>query len=168
MYSTDSPDLTPLPEHEWLANLAGKWDIECEYFYGDAEPAITTTAVDTARMMGPFWLVDELTIDMLASPIRAMAFTTFSPLRRTFITRWVDSSMPYPYRFEGRYNRPTRQLKMGGMNYDPVHRVESLYRSTTTFPDDAMSERILELDVESPEGERIPVLRYHMRRRAGK
>jgi|GEM_PF-888565 len=165
MYNTDSPELTPTPEHEWLASFTGQWNIDCEYFYGDDEPALTTTATNKARMFGSFWLVEEITIDMLAGPIEVIASTTFSPLHRTFISRWVDSSMPYPYRFEGRFNRNENLLVLGGTNYDPVHQIESHYTSVTEISGKtAVDSRITTLKVQSPDGLKTPVLRYRYER----
>ena len=99
---------------------------------------------------------------MIGGPIHALACTTFSPMRHCFVTRWVDSSMPYPFRFEGNYSRARAQMSQRGRNYDPVNRIETEYHSVTEYPSD--DERVLKLSVEAPDGEETPILTYRYTR----
>jgi hypothetical protein len=156
--------LAPLPEHDWLKCFAGKWTVECQYFYADDEEPVYVQGSERSRMVGPFWLVSETTLNMLAGPVTAIASTTFDPDTLKYVTIWIDSSTPYHQHFSGRYSRLRHELTERGMNYDPVTRDTGRYTRITRFLAPDASERTLDLEVESPPGERMPILHYHYRK----
>ncbi|CAN5372177.1 hypothetical protein BH23VER1_BH23VER1_27240 [soil metagenome] len=158
-------DLEPLPEHDWLLSLAGTWDLECQYFYGDPGDPVEITGINRARTLGKFWLLEDFTFDLPAGPVRAHSATTFDPRRRIMVSTWIDSALPFPYHFEGALSPDRRTVTLESTNYDPATRSVNRFRSTIRFPADSWDERTLDFTASTPGGEVIPILHYYYQKR---
>lgn len=157
------PPFEATPEHEFLARQVGKWDVQCSYSMGpDIEP-MEVSGVETAEMLGPFWLVTRLDVDLLGSPMCGQAATGYDPVRKLFVGSWKDSSNPFLYSFEGFLDKEHKTLRLSGENYDPMRGVRAIYRSVIDYISDR--ERKLSLSVELADGDVNPILEYHYTRK---
>jgi len=152
------------PEHQWLASLIGNWNVKCHYYIGSPDNPIEVEGTEEVTAVAPFWIVSQLTADMLGTPMVGKAATGFNPVTRKFMGTWQDSSIPFLYIFEGRMEQGAdgvKTLHFEGENFDPVRRQRAIYRSVIRYP--SAAEKILDLSVESEDRE-IPILRYHYTR----
>jgi len=150
-------------QHEFLARQEGTWDVDCSYTMGpDTEP-MEVSGVERAEMLGPFWLVTRLEVDLLGSPLTGQASTGYDPARKLFVGIWQDSSNPFLYSFEGFLDKDQTTLKLSGENYDPMRGVRAIYRSVIDYISD--DEKKLTLSVELADGDVSTILEYHYTRR---
>jgi hypothetical protein len=166
MSDTDDESRTYIatPEHEWLASLTGKWSVKCDYYMGSPDNPLEVEGTEVVTKVAPFWIISHFTADLLGTPVVGQAATGFNPVTRKFMGTWQDSSIPFLYVFEGKMEigkDSVKTLRLEGQNFDPVRRRIALYRCSIRYP--SVSEKILDLSVESDEGE-IPILRYHYKR----
>ncbi|MCA8961742.1 MAG: DUF1579 family protein [Planctomycetes bacterium] len=162
MSMSDGGPLQPGREHEKLLTKVGEWTVQCTYFWGE-EP-MTVEGSDRVEALGGFWTLGHFECDTGAIAIRGLATTGFDPEKQRFVGTWQDSTNPYHYYFEGRFDAAGKRLEMVGDNIDPMSGLLVKYRSVETFHDD--DNRMLELYVESPTGDEIQVLEYEYTRKS--
>jgi len=56
----------PTPEHDWLQQLVGTWEVTSEADMGPDAPPMVMTSTETVRSVGELWIQSEL-----ARPSRA-------------------------------------------------------------------------------------------------
>lgn len=59
MSETESHGTQPLPQHEWLKNLVGDWNVESVVTMGPDQPPLTLHGTERFSMFGPLWVICE-------------------------------------------------------------------------------------------------------------
>ncbi len=152
------------PEHAFLVEKVGVWDIQCEYFFDPTADPMRATGVETIESLGPFWSLANSTFELPGGiTLRGQCSTGFDPVIKMFRSTWIDTATPFLYLFEGLYDGESRLLELSGDNIDPQTGELVPYRSKELFggPDD----RIFELLVEASPGLETQILRYEYTRR---
>jgi hypothetical protein len=91
----------PVKEHEWLKQFVGKWESESEVMMGPDQPAIKSKGSATARMLGGFWVVVELTGEMGGVTMHGLQTIGYDPEKSKYFGTWVDSMTSYLWRYLG-------------------------------------------------------------------
>ncbi len=152
----------PTPQHARLLEKVGEWKVQCTYFWG-AEP-MAVDGSDRVEALGPFWTLGHFECDTGPVTIHGLATTGYDPEKEKFVGTWQDSTNPFHYYFEGRFDESGKRLEMTGDNIDPMSGALVKYRSVETFHD--ADNRMLELFVEHQSGEEMQVLEYEYSRKS--
>ena len=93
----------PVEEHQWLQQLAGEWDGEIEAQLEPGQPPRRSTATESVRLVGGFWVVTEMqgTCPVLGAPFTSSLTLGYDPDRDKFVGTWVDSMSSHLWRYEG-------------------------------------------------------------------
>jgi len=91
----------PTKEHQWLAQLAGEWDIETEIHMEPGKPPMKVKRTESTKMFGGFWAVGEVSGDMMGAPWQARSSFGYSPEKKKYICTWLDSMTSMLWTHEG-------------------------------------------------------------------
>ena len=108
----------PLIPHEQLAQEAGIWDAEMTMWTEPGGVPLTTTAIETNRMVGNFWLVSDFECEHEPFPFSGQMQLGYDPLKGKFVGSWVDTMSPYATISEGDYDIATRTLTLHAKGVD--------------------------------------------------
>lgn len=100
--AADPPQFpTPVKEHEWLKNLAGDWESDCEYCMEPGKPPVKTKATENARMLGGFWIISDGKSDILGMPFSSQFTLGYDPEKKRYTGTWIDSMTNYVWKYDG-------------------------------------------------------------------
>ena len=91
----------PEKEHQWLEQFVGHWDIHSEGSAGPDQPPMQSNGTMTARLLGPFWVINELTWDMMGTPMNGIQTIGYDPAIKKYVGTWVDSMMNHMWQYTG-------------------------------------------------------------------
>jgi hypothetical protein len=92
---------TPQKEHEWLHQFVGEWESESEASMGPGQPAMKCKGTMKSRMLGGFWVVSDMTSDMMGMQMTAIQTVGYDPSSKKYVGTWVDSMINYMWKYEG-------------------------------------------------------------------
>lgn len=91
----------PVKEHEWLKNLAGEWESDCEYCMEPGKPPVKTKASENTRMLGGFWIISDGKSDILGTPFSSQFTLGYDPTSKRYTGTWIDSMTSYIWKYDG-------------------------------------------------------------------
>ncbi|MEX1231295.1 MAG: DUF1579 domain-containing protein [Planctomycetaceae bacterium] len=91
----------PQKEHEWLKQFAGDWETESKAIAGPDMPAFECKGTISSRMLGGFWVVNELNTDIGEIKITGVQTIGYDARKEKYVGTWVDSVMDYMWKYEG-------------------------------------------------------------------
>jgi hypothetical protein len=110
----------PGPEHQLLASLAGKWDMEVKYWMSRDKPPIVIKSKSENRMIlgGRFLLSESKTEG--AIPVETMTLIGFDRRHKKYTTIGLDNMGTYYVTGAGPYVDSRKAIVMYGEDVDPV------------------------------------------------
>jgi hypothetical protein len=130
----------PGPEHEMLKELAGTWDAAIKMGGQEAKG----TAVYKMEL-GGFWLMSTFEGDLGGMKFKGQGIDGYDPLRKKFVTTWVDSMSPTPLWMEGTYDKETHTMTMTGEGAGQDGKLHKYKTTTETKGKDAMVFKMFEV-----------------------
>ena len=89
------------PEHKWLQQFVGQWESELECKMGPDQPTMKCKLAISSRMLGDFWVVNELSGDMMGTPMVGIQTIGYDTEENAYVGTWVDSMMNHMWKYEG-------------------------------------------------------------------
>ncbi len=115
---SDVPSAEPSPEHLWLKQLLGTWEVTSEADMGpDADP-MTMTARETVRAIGDLWIQSELVGDAGGVPIVGISTVGYDPEVGHFLGTWIDNTGTHMWIYEGRLDASGKRLELDSVGPD--------------------------------------------------
>jgi len=125
----------PLPEHAWLEQFAGDWDLEIEISMVPGQPPMKSKGLERGRMVGGFWLVSEAR--NLEMPFTCQLTLGYEPKKKKYVGAWIDSMSSYLWHYEGVVDATGRKLTLETEGpFPPVPGSVSKFREVTEFKSD--------------------------------
>jgi len=106
------PMTTPQKEHQWLQQLAGEWDADCEFTMEPGQPPVKSKGTESARMLGGFWLVAENKGVMMDKPFTGILSIGHDIDKKRFVGTWVDSMAPLLWNYTGSVDDAGKKLTL--------------------------------------------------------
>ena len=101
--------IKPGPEHKFLAEVEGEWNVKLE------TPGGEWTGKCTYKMVhGGLWLASEMDAKMPEGPFTGQGLDTYNPMTKKFTGIWVDSMSVSPVMLEGERSADGKTLTMTG------------------------------------------------------
>jgi hypothetical protein len=120
----------PGPEHEKLKRYEGKWDATVNF--GGME----SKGVATYRMgLGGFWLLSEFQGDFGGMKFEGKGTAGYDPIRKKYVSTWVDSMSPTLMVMEGDYDKDSKVYTETGEGPGPDGKLMKM-KSAIEFKDD--------------------------------
>ncbi len=91
----------PQKEHQWLEHFVGKWETESEGSMGPGQPTMQCKGTMNSSMLGGFWVVNEMTGDMMGTPMNGIQTLGYNTEKSKYVGTWVDSMMNHMWQYEG-------------------------------------------------------------------
>jgi hypothetical protein len=118
------------PEHQLLKKFAGDWDATVAIM-GKESHATSHNRVT----LGGLWLVTEFKGEFLGAPFEGKGATGYDPVKKKYVSTWIDSMTPSLLVLEGTFDKETNTYteigEMRGPDGKPT-KTKSIYQ----FPDD--------------------------------
>ena len=100
------------PEHKWLQQFVGQWDSELESKMGPDQPTMKCKLAISSRMLGDFWVVNELSGDMMGTPMVGIQTIGYDTEKNAYVGTWVDSMMNHMWKYEGSVDESGKLLTL--------------------------------------------------------
>lgn len=102
----------PGKEHELLQKFVGKWESDAEATMAPGQPAIKCKGTMSAKMLGGFWVVNEMQTSMSGFSMTGIQTVGYDSDRKKYVGTWVDSMMNYMWKYEGSLNKAGNKLTL--------------------------------------------------------
>ncbi len=92
----------PQPEHLWLHQLLGEWNVESEFIMVPDQPPMKTTGREVVRSLGQFWTIGEGTADTPDGGACDSIITLgYDPQTKRFVGSFIASAMTHLWPYNG-------------------------------------------------------------------
>jgi len=88
-------------EHAWLQQFVGEWDVTSEAVMEPGQPPIKCTGTMSSRMLGGFWVVSEMTNEMMGTKMTAIQTIGYDPLEKKYLGTFIDSMQGHMWKYLG-------------------------------------------------------------------
>ncbi len=102
----------PTKEHAWLKQFVGQWDFESKTVATDEQPAMQSTGSMVSKMLGPFWVVNEIEIAIEGGNFDALQSLGYDPEKKKYVGTWIDSMVNHSWSYEGELEASAEKLVM--------------------------------------------------------
>ncbi len=130
--SQEAPATPASKELQWLDSLAGEYNIKMGGVTGEADG---TSTVETS--LGGLWSIRRLETTAMGQPFTGLELLGYDPLKKKFVSAWVDSMTPLLVTSEGTYDADSNTLTMHGISRG-MDGEEAEMVNTMEFGDDGM------------------------------
>ncbi len=89
------------PEHGWIQESAGTWNVKCTYYMDPTQPPMECTARETIEAVGQFWTVSTFEADFMGMPFQGRCTLGYTPAKERFVGTWIDSMSQHMFVMEG-------------------------------------------------------------------
>ena len=152
-----------IAEHRLLAELEGKWEVECRYYLDPAMPPMQAGGEETVELLGEFWSVGKFETQMMGIPFSGMTVLGYEPGHTRWVCTRVNSISPYMYVSTGSLDETGKILTLKGRGPHPQTESMVDFRTTDEWVGD--DERRSEMFVELPDGGEQKMFTYAFRRK---
>lgn len=109
-----TPD--PTPEHQWLLQLVGDWEFECECVMGPDQPPIISTGKQVTRSLGSLWTLGEMQgtdpDGEQGLPTQSLITLGYDPAKARFVGSFVASCMTHLWPYDGQLDDARKVLTL--------------------------------------------------------
>lgn len=109
----DAPQFPgPEKEHEWLEQFVGEWITDSKAKMGPDQPAVEWKGTINSRMIGKFWVVNEMQGDAIGTPMIGLQTIGYDPDKKKYVGTWIDSMANHLWRYEGEVDPSGKKLTL--------------------------------------------------------
>ncbi|MCA9075886.1 MAG: DUF1579 domain-containing protein [Planctomycetaceae bacterium] len=101
---------SPQKEHEWLKQFAGDWTSLSKTVPMEGVPAMECPGTMKSRMLGGFWIVNDMHGDMGGQTFNAVQTIGYEPAKAKYVGSWVDSMTNHLWHYEGTVDESGKKL----------------------------------------------------------
>lgn len=112
-FAQDSAQLPgPEKEHRWLRQFVGNWVTESKGTMGPDQPPMECAGTITSRMLGDFWVVNEMAGDVMGAQMQGIQTIGYDSAKKKYIGTWVDSMAGHMWKYEGTVDKTGKILTL--------------------------------------------------------
>lgn len=105
---------TPAPEHAFLLESVGTWNVKTKHFMEPGSPPIEGTATDKVVAIGGFWTSSRYETLFMGQPFIGQCTLGYDPEKKRYVMTWVDSMSHFLFIMEGLYDAKTKTMSLTG------------------------------------------------------
>lgn len=112
--SAQEPQAAPQPtkEHQWLKQFVGEWSSHSKAEPGPGQPGFECKGTFTAKMLGEFWVVNEMSADFMGSPMNGVQSIGYDEQKKKYVGTWIDSMSSFIWHYEGSVDKSGKILTL--------------------------------------------------------
>ncbi len=139
LFAQEVPE--PAPEHEVLKKMVGTWEMDIEFWpIGPNGPSMKSTAKETNRMLGAFFVLSDFSGDLGGIPFQGHAQTGYDSQKKVFFGTWCDIMNPNMSMMTGTYDADSKTMTMEYESVDPTTGAKTMGKNVDRFLDDETRE----------------------------
>lgn len=158
------PAQAQLPQHEWLQQLVGEWDVDCEATMEPGAEPMLLESTESVRPFGGLWVLAEGEATFGGEEFSTMMTLGYDPAQERFVGTWIDTVQAYMWHYAGTLDETGKVLTLStrGPSFDDTTDMAD-YRDAITVagPD----RRILTSSVKQDDGTWLTFMRAEYTRR---
>jgi hypothetical protein len=167
-FAQDIPEFPkPTPDHLWLEQLVGTWELESECNFGPGLPAMTGHGEETVTSIGGFWITSHWSsqFDGAGPAMSAVMTLGYDAGSKKYIGTWVDSSSSHMWKYEGTLDETGKILTLNAEGPNPMQPGQmSQFRDITEITGDG--ERTMTSQMQMENGEWVTFMTGKAKRKA--
>lgn len=105
---------TPSKPHEWLAQLAGEWEVQGEGVMAPGQPPVKVKTTESTRLLGGLWAVSEMKATMMGVEMTGVMQVGYDDAKKKYVGTFVCSAGPELWQYEGTVEGNTLTLNTTG------------------------------------------------------
>ena len=102
----------PTKEHEFLKQFIGEWDTDMEAVMAPGQPPIKCKGNMSSKAVGSFWVLNEITGDMMGTKTLGYQTIGYDPATKKYIGTWVDSMTDHLWKYSGTVDSTGKTLTL--------------------------------------------------------
>jgi hypothetical protein len=102
----------PQKEHQWLKQIVGEWDSECEMFMEEGQPPQKSKGTESGKMLGEFWAMLENKGEFQGKPFVGHLTIGYDADKKQFVGTWVDNMSHYLWQYTGKRDSAGKALTL--------------------------------------------------------
>ncbi|PHQ37325.1 DUF1579 domain-containing protein [Rhodopirellula bahusiensis] len=102
----------PTQKHEWLQKFSGTWTTKSEASMGPEQPPVQCEGTMTSRMLGGFWLINNMKGDYAGTPMNGIQTIGFDTTKKKYVGTWVDSMTSFMWHYQGQVDTTGKILTL--------------------------------------------------------
>ena len=84
--------MTPGPQHQWLASMAGSWEVTTTFWMQPGGPPQSSTGIaERSMILGGRVMMEKVTSTMMGMPFEGMGLTGFDNVAGHYLGTWQDN-----------------------------------------------------------------------------
>lgn len=119
----------PGPEHALLKTREGTWETTMKAGGQDSKGTVTYK-----MGLGGFWLTGDMDSEMFGAKFLGHSLESYNPVKKKYVSIWVDSMSPAPVTMEGTYDKEKKTYTMEGEG-PGMDGKSAKFKSVTKVPD---------------------------------
>jgi hypothetical protein len=156
----------PQPEHDWLQQLVGEWEMEAESVTGPGQPPAKSKGFERVRSLGGLWVVCEGQGEMPGGGTANMIMTLgYDPRLRRYVGTWVGSMMTNMWVYNGTTDPAGRVLTLDTEGPDFASGGDKTARYQDVIEIVSEDHRTLTSRTPGPDGKWVEFMKAHYRKR---
>jgi Protein of unknown function (DUF1579) len=100
----------PQQEHVALKQFVGQWTTTSKAHEQPGQPAMECSGTISSRILGGFWVINELTGNMGGTTFTAIQTVGYDSDKKKYVGTWVDSMMNHLWHYEGEFDASGKKL----------------------------------------------------------
>ena len=108
----DMPAVELTPEHKWLKQLVGEWEVKAEATMAPGTEPIRMKSTEKMRAIGDLWVLGESTMDLGGTPQTSLLTIGFDPNQKAFVGTWVDTMQAHLWVYRGSLDEAKKKLTL--------------------------------------------------------
>lgn len=118
MVAQDAGDFPkPVPEHEFLKKFVGEWTTQSSCTVAPGADPIKGTGKMKARMLGGFWVVNEMESSVGGTTFTAIHTVGYDKESKRYVATWIDSLNDFMWKYDGQVTGNKLVFEAEGPNY---------------------------------------------------
>ncbi len=102
----------PTKEHQILSRFVGEWSTKVEANMGPEQPPMECSGTLSSRMLGGFWVLNEMKGDMQGVPMNSMQTIGYDESKKKYVGTWVDSVSAFMWKYQGTLDKAGKVLTL--------------------------------------------------------
>jgi len=112
-FAQDQPEFPgPEKEHQWLKKFVGDWSTSSKAVMAPDAAPMECTGTIQSRMLGEFWVVNDMQSAVQGDPMRGVQTIGFDPAKKKYVGTWVDSMTSHMWIYEGTVDKAGKKITL--------------------------------------------------------
>src|SRR5688572_31315120 len=111
----------PTKEHQWLKQLVGEWDSECEMYMEEGKAPEKSKGTESGKMLGDFWAVMTNKGQFQGKEFVGVFTLGYDPDKKSFVGTWYDNMSHYLWQYTGKADSAGKTLTLESEGPCPGH-----------------------------------------------